>query len=1242
VNATDLNSWANTRVSQQEMPRLIRMLVSATTESIERIAFPSGDSVQSGGFDGMLITANGNAFVPQGVSIWEFGTDRNPKGKADSDFQKRTENPLGIDKSNTTFVFVTPRRWGNKERWETERKQEEQWADVRAYDADDIEQWLETAPAVNIWFGHLIGKRPEHSQDIATFWNEWRSETRPELSERLLMSTREAAVERLQKWLDGGQALTVQSDTVEEAIAFFASYIETLPLSVKNNLHSRIVIANNPDVFRTLLSTNDQLIIIPKFTGAISSGMALQRGHKVYLPIDKSVSSSIEAVVLPSYNTRTLEAALVDTNIPLEQAREMALMSRGSLSILRRLTAVIPEAYTPLWARSEWARDLIPFLLVGEWDHGNEEDRKVIVTITGRTYDDAIAIFTRWANEPDAPVRKVGNIYQLKSRRDAWQNLNQYIDLDDIRKLSEAVNVVLNILDPRYELPKEDRHFAAIYKKLLPHSRNLRNGLSESLAMLSNHSNSHVKDRVRRIVWDLFRNGAHWVYWASFDGALSFLAEAEPDAVLTGLDRSLSDPSFEIGDIFKQEISWGGCAQSDLLWALEVCAWNPSYLGRVAILLARLDKVDEGGNYSNRPFNSLVDIFLCWHPQTMANVSKRFEVIDSLLRYEETVGWRLLLELLPSQHSTTTGTQTPKWKDWAKDYKPGISNIELYESIEMVCQRIITYVSAETSRWVDVIDKLNEMLPEYCNNLINLIASIDIQQLNRETRMKLWEKLREEVHRNRKYSETDWALPAEATERLFAIYRSLEPDSFIDKYGWLFTWHPDHPDCIEEEWEKEQERVKQIQTTAIQEVMNQEGVATLIEFSKFVERPSILGNLAGKFELVRSNIITILTTTLGSDNNKVTEFSAGLVGSFFQEVGWQGTEEVITKTSRTWNSGQLAEFFRYLPFDKATWEHFSNYPEIRELYWKGLGSWLRPTEDDYLEAISNLLEFDRPCAAFFIISHVERAKMTPPTELVIEVLFQLIRDIPDSNDWKSIQGSFDYEFNRLIEYLDGSGVAHEVLERLEWMYLPLYKYRRKPKYLMHKVARESDFFSQVIEVAFNDETGEDLVDESEKEDKKRLSRLAYELLNECIIVPGATTDGCLHGETLKSWISNARQLCSKINRIKAADYEIGKLLAYSPNGMDGHWPHEDVREIIEELQSDELEAGLRTELYNKRGAVTRSIGEGGRQERILADRYKEDAVACEGRWFRTSTIMHRISERYEEEAKREDERAELD
>ncbi len=111
ANATDIDSWANRRNAQDQLPKLLRRLIRATVERTKFISVRADEGVQLEGFDGVLEVETGNEFVPNGKSAWEFGTNKQVKSKADDDYEKRKENPpLSIAAAETAFVFVTPHR----------------------------------------------------------------------------------------------------------------------------------------------------------------------------------------------------------------------------------------------------------------------------------------------------------------------------------------------------------------------------------------------------------------------------------------------------------------------------------------------------------------------------------------------------------------------------------------------------------------------------------------------------------------------------------------------------------------------------------------------------------------------------------------------------------------------------------------------------------------------------------------------------------------------------------------------------------------------------------------------------------------------------------------------------------------------------------------------------------------------------------------------------------------------------
>jgi hypothetical protein len=178
-DALELARWADRLDCRARLPELIRRLVHSTAEDLVEADFAAGEGIGRPGLDGRVRAGLGTSFVPQRLSIWEMGCSQDPKAKADLDYNKRkSEVPTGVTPGDTTYVFVTPRRWVGRDQWAAERRTEKFWADVRAYDADSLEQWLELSPAAASWLSQLLG----HSGDVQAledFFAEWSLRTSP-------------------------------------------------------------------------------------------------------------------------------------------------------------------------------------------------------------------------------------------------------------------------------------------------------------------------------------------------------------------------------------------------------------------------------------------------------------------------------------------------------------------------------------------------------------------------------------------------------------------------------------------------------------------------------------------------------------------------------------------------------------------------------------------------------------------------------------------------------------------------------------------------------------------------------------------------------------------------------------------------------------------------------------------------------------------------------------------------------
>jgi hypothetical protein len=192
--------------------------------------------------------------------------------------------------------------------------------------------------------------------------------------------------------------------------------------------------------------------------------------------------------------------------------------------------------------------------------------------------------------------------------------------------------------------------------------------------------------------------------------------------------------------------------------------------------------------------------------------------------------------------------------------------------------------------------------------------------------------------------------------------------------------------------------------------------------------------------------------------------------------------------------------------------------------------------------------------------------------------------------------------------------------------------------LYAQLAREPSGFVDLVTAAFrgNNERRRQLNEQGASH-----ARNAYEVLSKWRRVPGLDDNGIVDSAMLMEWVKTARLLLAERDRADIGDELIGQLLSGSPEGSDAIWPAEPVRELIENIGSQQLEAGMHIGRLNARGMTSRGMYDGGRQERALAIKYQDWASKTGPRWPRTARMLRSLSESYEREAQRNDAEADL-
>lgn len=178
-------------------------------------------------------------------------------------------------------------------------------------------------------------------------------------------------------------------------------------------------------------------------------------------------------------------------------------------------------------------------------------------------------------------------------------------------------------------------------------------------------------------------------------------------------------------------------------------------------------------------------------------------------------------------------------------------------------------------------------------------------------------------------------------------------------------------------------------------------------------------------------------------------------------------------------------------------------------------------------------------------------------------------------------------------------------------------------------------FCEAISIAYR---GKDEPRDLEVTDeRKRAASNAHTFLSALSSVPGIDENGHIQADRLKSWILEGRRISEKSGHRSMLDYQIGELLSHAPTDTDGVWPCEPVREAVNELYNSDVKRGITIGRYNSRGATWR--GEGGAQERKLADQYEGWAKACEYDYPRMAAVLREMVDNYNHDAEWQDNEA---
>ncbi len=888
--------------------------------------------------------------------------------------------------------------------------------------------------------------------------------------------------------------------------------------------------------------------------------------------------------------------------------------------------------------------------LVGAWHAQSDADCKVVSTLADKPYQETEKSIARLLQLDDCPVWSTGQYRGVASKIDALFALNKDVTGDNLKDFFSLAEQVLSESDPALDLPEDKRWVAGVYGKVRNYSAALREGICETLVILSVHGNNlfqkrlgtDVETRVSLLIRGLL-TPLTLDKLLSHDRDLPHYAEAAPDEFLKLLEEDLRQPQPVVLGLLKPVESgpFGSPTRTGLLWALECLAWK--HLGRVSLILAQLSKTVIDDNWTNKPIASLGSIYRSRMPQTAASLEERMQALETLTKRFPDIGWQICIAQLNAGPQMPLPSYRQRWRRDASGAGRSVTQKEISEFTRKALDLVLAWPRHDQKTLGDLVERLPGLAEEDQTSVWGLIDAWAESETDETATACLREQIRRLAFTRRGWR---YRLKGVTRNRSLMAYERLQPRDLLTRHAWLFAgeWVDPSTDEIEGEnldFSEREERAQKLRVAAMKEIWEERGFEGVKALLSHGDAPHSVGrSLEPCIEGAKAQaaLLQQCLSVTGDLKRKIDGCIQGFLLSCADEV----RDALLLAVAERVGADRIVRLFCCAPFGQDTWRLLDLYSEeIRGKYWQEVfPHWGRYSEAEMIEIIDRLLETKRPRAAFHA-AHLDWSQVE--TARLKRLLFAVATVSDEPVDWYRLDPCY---ISEALDSLDGrTGVSLDEMARLEFMFIMALDHSEHgiPN-LERQISESPAIFVQALVLVYKrNDDGQDPPDWRIEDPERRagLASAAYRLLDRIRRIPGTGPDGKVDAETLLDWMTKVRRLCAEHDRVEGGDEKIGELLSKAPAEEDGGWPCLPVCEAMERIGSEHINIGFNIGVSKGRGGSSHGINEGGGQERELAAKYRSWAKQRAFDYPYVSSVLESIAAGYDRDAKREDTEVEI-
>ena len=1224
ANALDLDRWADTLESRGAFPELMRRLL-AQTPGVTNIDIRAREGTAAPGWDGTA-TSDGSSFLPKGELRFEFGTNQQPKSKANEDYNKRADPIVG--KSDEIFVFATPRNWAGAAEWAKQRSSENKFASVEAFDAHRIEGWLQSLPAVHYWISEQLGKPVSGAQTLTSWCERLHRNCIIDVPPAFHAAGRSKEAEKLMQRLhDNKIAPVIQAAWRDDALAFcYAVLREKDPTALE-----RTLVVFTPEVWHYLAIQSSSFILIPMFDDP-DIGLAQTRGHNLIQIADNSsyVLDNNVSIRLPKISREVAERILHRVALSSFDVAKMAALARRSMSAFYRTISLDQTMKKPDWStNAETVKVLAPLMLVGAWEYNHPEDCLAIENLVGVSNEKINALLDKLyeKHQSNAPFVRSGDRWSIvdplgtadlmlhkisKLHIDAWEKLVKRVVHSmtsgaGVQRLRTSADLDIRIMRPVSSTLR--RHVmrglplvstwaegnGECAHLLLSTMKGLFNGLFDAVAKLDDF------------------NGLIDLSWT-----FTFFAEAVPELFLEKIDALVqqirSSQSLSEAIVHNDETSVFVTNVND---ALECLTWSRQYYARSIYLIAAVACYmcdDESRSILSLNLSKTLGLR---SPFGNGNLDDKSAIVHTLLSRYPRLGWESLTGLLHPKMFVIVPFR-PIYRDWwiEEQVSHECASVRLEKMIDVA----VSTAGSDVGRW-DTL--LNAVAGYGCSEILKVVKAlrqmVQSSALSQSEAVELSNILQRYVGMSASCAGTEDCARQLLDVELETLIASLESDHDLVKFSRLFVLDRtllskfSQPTFEDRSISRESKRLEVLQSVC------QRNLSDLRVLAEHVEDLNGIGR-------------TMAHLHRDLDSLVFRWFDEGTVR--LSEVAKAYVLEKASNSNVSWvrsvlNSDMLQQvgrehFVAGLPLG-IEWAAVLGEidPLLVRLYWESFDAFeiMDISSDDASESVRQLIALGYADKAIVLLSCEINRGGVPALSDVIDALL-LFAEFGVLQRGDPIFASA----NHLLEWIDCLDVDHPDIYVVEFLYFASLHSEVPFGKLYRYFSSDSQRFVSLVCGSYVPSGCPKWCSEEEIREAQCaiLSRWNY--------LPGLSVDDGLNGSDLKQWFQDCLLLFEQANCLDVGNEGLGRVLASSPEGSDGMWPVEDVRYLIEKFGTAALKNGLIVGHISLYGPTVKGTYEGGNSERELMNRYREYSWKMNARWPKTASILKLLADYYQMQA----------